>query len=126
MSERRRFRFLALHSIEAVIYVGGREDELTRSPRGIAVRDMQPGQIHAGVARPGFADCGERSARAVAILLLAELLLPAQTHEEDALRGNAAHAVEKARAPYLAVHVSGAKELTDLTMRGLVESVRGA
>src|SRR5689334_2423672 len=126
MSERRRFRFLALHSIEAVIYVGGGEDELTHSPRGIAARDVQPGQVDASVARPGFPDGGERGARAVAILFLAEFLLPTQSHEKDALRGNAAHAVEQARAPYLAVHVSGAKELADLTMRGLVESVRGA
>src|SRR6266516_2901498 len=70
MNERRLFRFLALHAIEAVGDVGSGQDELTRLPSGIATGNLQIGEIQAHIPRPRFLDGGKCRACAVAELLL--------------------------------------------------------
>ena len=125
MSERRFFRFLALHAIEAVGDVGPCQDELTRFPSGFAVGNLQLSEIQGRIACPRFLNGGKGRARAVAILLLAEFLLPPQAHEQHALRSDSAHAIQQPGSSDLAVHVSRSEKLADLAVRRLVQRIRG-
>src|SRR2546422_3709462 len=125
MRKRLRFRLLAFHAVEAVGDVGGRQYQLARLPCGVAVWNLQLGEIEARVARPRAVNGGERGAGTVAVLLLSDFFFLPETHQQHALRGNAAHVIQKPRISYLAVHVSGAEKFADLAARGLVEGIRG-
>ena len=124
MQERRLFRLLALHAIEAVGDIGGGQNELARLPSGIAIWNVQLGEIQASVACPRFLNGGKCCACAVAILLLAEFLLPPQPHKEHPLCSDAGHAIQQPGTSHLAVHVSGSKKFADLAVRRLVECIR--
>src|SRR2546422_2349972 len=125
MRKRLRFRLLAFHAVEAVGDVGARQYQLARLPCGVAVWNLQLGEIEARVPRPRAVNGGERGAGTVAVLLLSDFFFLPETHQQHALRGNAAHVIQKPRISYLAVHVSGAEKFADLTARGLVEGIRG-
>ena len=124
MSERRRFRLLALHAIEAVDDVGRRQHELTGFPSGIAAGNFQLCEIQGRIACPRFLNGGKRRARAVAILLLAEFLLPPQAHEQHALCGDTANAIQQPGGSHLAVHVPGSEKLANLAVRRLIQRIR--
>src|SRR5436190_20828114 len=124
MNERRLFRFLALHAIEAVGDVGSGQDELTRLPSGIATGNLQLGEIQARIARPRFLDGGKCRACAVAVLLLAEFLLPPQAHKQHALCGDTANAIQQPGASHLAVHVSGSENLANVAVLRLIQRIR--
>src|SRR6266446_3901944 len=125
MGKRRRCRTLAFHTVEAVGDVGGRQYQLARFPCGVAVWNLQLGEIEARVPRSRVVNGGERGAGTVAILFLAEFFFLPETHQQHALRGNAAHAIQKPRISCFAVHVSGAEKFADLAARGFVEGIRG-
>jgi len=85
---------------------------------------LQFGEIQARVARARFLNGGNCRACAVAILLLAEFLLPPQAHKQHALCGDTANAIQQPGASHLAVHVSGSEKFADLAVRRLVECIR--
>src|SRR5262249_6829751 len=105
--------------------VGCAEDELGGFPCGVLPRHLQLGEIQVRVTRPRLADRGERGARAIPVLALAELLFLPESDEKHALRRDAAYLVEHSRRACLALHVAGAQKLAKVTMRGLVEGLGG-
>src|SRR5262245_55333276 len=94
-------------------------------PARVLPRHLQLGEIQVRVTRPRLADRGERGARAIPVLALAELLFLPESDEKHALRRDAAYLVEHSRRACLALHVAGAQKLAKVTMRGLVEGLGG-
>ena len=117
----------AFHAVKAVARFARHRDRLRDAPRDVALHIPDLGEMQRSLRGAGRVQRPDRRCHRLAVLLVAELAVAAETHQQHALARNVRHVMQQERAAELAIHVAAREDGGQMSARCAIErGTRGA